>query len=502
MKIRIAASLSVLSLVATVAALGIARADGACAAAAAGGDWLSYGHDVSNTRTQSDEHVIDATKAAALAPAWVLPLDAAGIGGDQQATPVVSDGCVFVTTTDGWVGAFNADTGALAWKVRLPIAHGGYAGRIVGSVAVDDGHVYVIGNEAGNPDANAGPYLASLALSSGDIEWTTIVDTRTDNFSNASPVVFGNFVFVGIAGPESSPRARGGYALVDKRDGSLVVKRYAINDVDFAKGYAGASIWSTPAVDTAHGYLYVGSGNPASKKIEHAFANALLKIDVDPARASFGDIVAAFKGNADSYSQTIANQPACDLVGDRPEAQYVGVWSAPCGQLDLDFGASPNLFKDATGRLLLGDLQKSGVYHVIDADTMTNLYDLPVGPPCFACNAASGATVGDKIFTAAVPPGQIVSIDGSQGLYRWVAPIADGLHYESLSTANGVVYTLDTGSYLDAYDAETGRLLLKRSLVADAGGDSTPAVNLASAGVAIARNTVYAGIGSLLIAYR
>jgi outer membrane protein assembly factor BamB len=484
-------------------AAGIGKADPGCAGPSSGGDWPQYGHDTFNTRSQPLEDTIDATKAASLAPSWYVQASSAGLTGSFQSTPAVADGCVFVSTTDGWVAALNADKGDLKWKTNLGIVHAGFAGKVIASPAVDGGRVFVIGNENGDPNAGVGPFVAALNEDTGAIDWQTTIDTQQDGYSNASPVVFNGMIFAGIAGNEASPRARGGYALLDEKTGAIVTKRFVINDDDYAKGYAGASVWSTAAVDAEHGYAYVGGGNPASKKMEHPFSNALLKIDVDPARATFGKVVAAFKGNADAYSATLGNQPACDLLGDNPALQYYqsGVWSLPCAQLDLDFGASPNLFKTATGRLLVGDLQKSGVYHAADATVMTDVFDLPVGAPCFACNAASPSTSGDKIFVASVPPGQVTSLDGSQGLYRWAYPLGDGLHYQPVSNANGVVYVVDGGGNLNIVDASNGVLIQRRGMSADAGGASASALT-SSAGIAIARHTVYAATAGIIVAYK
>ncbi len=501
MKMKMKMNIVLASLLAGAALSGgVVQAADDCGGATSGGEWRGYGADLSNTRSQPAETTIGTTKAAALAPKWSVAIDAAGMAGNFQVTPAVADGCVYVGTTDGWVAAFHADTGALDWKVRLDIETGGFGGRIVGSPAVENGHVYIHANEYGNPITGKGPSLVSLDQDTGALEWRTTLDSLENAYVNSSPVLFNGMVFSGIAGPESSPRARGGYAILDAETGEILVKRYTINDDDYAKGHAGASIWSTAAIDTTTGYAYAGGGNPASKKVEHPFSNALLKIDVNPARASFGKIVAAFKGNHDAYSQTVANQPACDLLGDHPSLQYSDIWSAPCGQLDLDFGASPNLFRTAEGKLMVGALQKSGVYHAANTDLMTYGFSLPVGAPCFACNAASASTAGDKIFVASVPPGQLTSIDGSEALYRWAAPLGDGLHFQPVSNANGVVYVMDGHGYLNAMDAATGVPLLRRNMSPDAGGATSRALT-SSAGVAIARNTGYAASGKVLVAY-
>ena len=105
-----------LALVATLfvhgATAGAKAASATCAPAnAPGGDWPSYGHDLHNTRNQTDEHVIGTSNASSLAPAWSFSIAAAKGTGGFQSTPVEADGCVFAATNTGWVFAVNADTG-------------------------------------------------------------------------------------------------------------------------------------------------------------------------------------------------------------------------------------------------------------------------------------------------------------------------------------------------------------------------------------------------------
>lgn len=477
-----------------------AQAEEGCASgAASGGEWTTYGHDLLNTRTQPDETTIGRANVGALAPTWIFSAAKAGRSGTFEVTPIVANGCVYVGTNDGWVFALNADTGALVWNVRLPIEEGGYGGRIVGSLAAHDGKVFVHGNENGNPDTGKGPFTAALDPNTGGTIWSTVVDSMQDAYTNASPIVFDGMVFSGFAGLESSQRARGGYAILDEDTGEIIFKRYTISDDDYGQGYAGASIWSTAAIDPDTKYGYVGTGNPSSKKIEHLYTNAIVKIDLSRARGTFGQIVASYKGNADQYYKTLGEQPACDALGDDPRAQYLDIWSAPCGQLDLDFGASPNLFRTADGEMRVGALQKAGVYHVASARTMEKRFDIAVGAPCFACNASSSAALGDKIFVVGTPGGQMVSVDGSQNTYRWASPVADGLHYQPVSVANGVAYVVDLLGNLNGYDADTGVPLLRRDIGTDTGED---AGGVSSSGVAIARNAVYAATGGTVVMYR
>jgi outer membrane protein assembly factor BamB len=196
--------------------------------------------------------------------------------------------------------------------------------------------------------------------------------------------------------------------------------------------------------------------------------------------------VASYKGDVDQYTSTLqalTQTPACAGTAD----QNFGVDNPVCGQLDLDFGAAPNLFRDATGRLLVGDLQKSGVYHVAFADTMGKDWTALVGASCQLCNAASTATDGSSVFAAGTPGGLMTALAAPSGAVDWTSPVLDGVHYQSVSTADGVVYTLDGNGFLDAFDAATGLPVLRRPVSLDVG---TSAVNLSSAGVAVADHSV------------
>src|SRR6202030_2787628 len=141
-------------------------------------------------------------------------------------------------------------------------------------------------------------------------------------------------------------------------------------------------------------YAYWGSGNPNSKEKQYRTTDAIVKIDVNPARATFGQIVASYEGNVDQYTSTLqelSRSPACEATASEvPDPLDDPV----CGQLDLDFGAAANLFTTADGTKVVGDLQKSGVYHVANAKTMTPVWSTLLGASCAPCNAASAAFDG------------------------------------------------------------------------------------------------------------
>jgi Pyrrolo-quinoline quinone coenzyme C-terminus. len=261
-----------------------------------------------------------------------------------------------------------------------------------------------------------------------------------------------------------------------------------------AEGYAGGGLWSTPAYDPSTKYLYWGAGNPNSKTKQYRTTDAILKIDVNPSRPTFGQIVASYEGNVDQYTATLqelSHSPACEATATEvPDPLDDPV----CGQLDLDFGAAANLFTTSDGTKAVGDLQKSGVYHVANAKTMGPVWTALVGPSCFACNAASTAFDGSSVEGVATPGGTMFSLDRSTGATNWLSPVADGLHYRSISAADGVVWTVDSAANLDGFDAASGQPLVRRALSVDAGA---PVTNETSAGIAIAEHLLFVAAGGL-----
>jgi glucose dehydrogenase len=484
-----------------------------------GGEWRSYGHDLSNTRSQPNEKRINASNAASLEPAWIFDtskqkdvLD----GGTFQNTPVIADGCVYTSTTTGWVFAINADTGKTAWAQQL-VGEGGGAligGVIVGSPTVTHGMVFLAVSRPG------APYVAALDQKTGKILWrSTIMTTKkfTSAF-NASPVYYDGKIFQGWLGVEGSGPTRGGYAIIDAsrscsdrpnvncskagargRGGKILVSRWTIGKREYRKGYHGASVWCTAAVDKKTKQVYACGGNPHSEGKEARYANSLLKIDGAPKSRSFGDVVDYYKGRPDQYVGGADRQAVCENFANETT---VLVWSVGCLMLDLDFGASPNLFRDATGELVVGDLQKAGVYHAVYTDHMAPAWQTTVSAPCFSCNATSGAYANGRVFTVGSPIGHMVGIGtrkSSEGQPQWVYPMHDVVHYQSVTTANGVVYVLDSLGNLNIVDAETGVLLMRRPISADV-QDIAP--DLASQGVAVARNRVFAANGRFVVAYQ
>lgn len=455
-----------------------ANADAAsCAPAAAGGDWPSYSGDLSNTRHQTLEDRIGPGSAYDIEKAFAF--SSASTGGEAgllgfSSTPVVADGCMFVAGSAGQIFAVNADTGELVW-MSDPLGGGIYA------VSVADGRVYA------NVSSQGGPSAAAVDQATGATLWQTVVDTDPAAYTSASAVAFDGLLFYGISGPEDGTGDAGphpgGYAILDAGSGDMLVRRYVNSIDDQALGYYGTSVWGTAVIDEETKYAYVGTGQPANKGREHEHGNAMLKIDVDRSRATFGEIVDAYKGDVDSYVPGLANNKACeDNIGG-----LGGGIGGTCFGLDVDFGASPTLMTTSRGRKIVGNLQKSGTYHAVYADTMEQAWKTILSVPLALGNAGSSANDGKAIYVEATP-GTLYSLNANTGGINWVAPIADGVDYHPPSVANGVVWIISDHTLLLGYDAATGALVGARSLALDAGDVCVPL----GGGIAIARNKLYA----------
>jgi outer membrane protein assembly factor BamB len=487
-----------------------AAASAPCTTLTAGGEWPSYGHDAANTRTQPEAAGLGPSAVAGLKPAWVFSTSSTGDGTGFNTTPVVYDGCAFIGSFGGVVYALDARTGHVVWQRKLEAPNPGSGGVIVGAAAIDGPAVVYLVNEF------AAPYAIALSRSTGAVIWKsapfapplTASVAQAGSYTNASPMVANGFVLAGYSEPEGDPTATGGFSLINARTGAIVKTTPTIPPAAQAEGYAGGGLWSTPAYDPSTEYAYWGAGNPNSKTKQYKTTDAILKIDLDPSRSTFGQIVASYEGNVDQYTsalEQLSQSPVC-AASANPAVPYP-LDDPACGQLDLDFGASANLFTLSDGTTVVGDLQKSGVYHVANATTMAPVWSALLGASCAACNAASTAFDGSSIDGVAAPGGTAFSLNRSTGATNWLSPVGDASHYQSVSAADGVVWTVDSLSNLDAFDAATGQPLAHRPLAVDAGA---PVTNLTSTGVAIAEQQLFVAAGGVsyepatgyVIAYR
>jgi len=200
-------------------ALSIARAPAFSAAelsAPAGDDWLTNGGSVTNDR-YSSLNQINSSNVGQLKSAWKIHLNSGGTRAySQEATPVVYQGVMYISTGNDDVFALDAATGKTLWTYfsHIPVttittACCGFSNR---GVAIGDGKVYI---------AQITGQLVALDQQTGAVVWRTW-NTRWQEGGTMTmaPLYYDGKVIVGISGGEMG--ARGAVTAYNASNGAQV----------------------------------------------------------------------------------------------------------------------------------------------------------------------------------------------------------------------------------------------------------------------------------------
>ncbi len=449
-------------------------------------DWPMIGHDARNTRHQPFERRIGPENASRLALKW-----AATTAGDVSATPAVVHGAVYFGDFGGMLWKLDADTGAVRWQHAVP-DYTGIAGDYARTSPSLAGDTLVVGVIRGpNPGGLTGPNMLGIDAATGALRWQTQIHPDRRAAMTGSPVLVGDTVFTGVSATNAGgPNAtfRGAIVALDAQTGAILWQTYALPDNGGVPGgYAGATMFSPPAVDVKNGLVYGTFGQlytqPASVAACHA-AHGGFSESCEPPGAFFHSIVAF-------DMQTGEPRWAYRVFGDEPWQRACGhqpasvTWcAANLDDVRWDFGgAGPNVFQvriDKKKRAVVGVGEKSGVYVVLDAKTGAFIWNTLVGPGGDQGGIQWGTAYdGDRIYAAITnqantpyrltPSGELVTggswaaLAPDTGEIRWQTGDPAGAYdLAPLTSANGVVYASSmaaTGTQMYALDAATGAIL-------------------------------------------
>ena len=256
-------------------------------------NWLTYYRTYNGWR-YSPLSEINTQTVRRLAPKWLLSL---GEAGNQQATPLVNDGIIIVTSPLGVemnrVYAVDATSGRVLWKHehKLPEEMTGLV-RIIpmnrGAALYKD-KVYF-----GTLDAQ----LVALQAATGEVAWqTTVADYKDGYFFTMAPLAVKGKIIVGSSGPgEMGPR--GFIAGFDADTGKELWRTYTIPaagepGADTWAGeswkYGGGAVWLTGTYDPQLNLVFYGTGNPAPwdanlRKGANLYTTSAVALDVDTGR--------------------------------------------------------------------------------------------------------------------------------------------------------------------------------------------------------------------------
>lgn len=435
-------------------------------------DWTSVNQNQNNTRSSPagcTTITFDDVKNGLVVPQW------SASGTSVQAAPIVSNGVVYygdsnnaLTHAPGHFYARSTATGALV----QPIFTFPNADETVNGPATLVGNVIYV--------TTVSP--TGLFLYAFDLTLTLIPSFGTGGVVNvdpgftsvegnilAGPVVINNLVIVATTNstPEETttlnPVYRGGLQAFNTTNGSLVW-RTRISPPGSGFGTSGGA-WSTAAVDTSLGLMFVGTTN-ATTPPASPLTDALLAINY-----STGEVVWSRQYTAnDVYS-----------------FQYA------CG-FDYDNGASPNLFFIGN-KAVVGAGSKAGCYKVferatgipvwcqsmmgedsiasIDGNpsaayangrvyTITNTDTSGIAYNAFSVLAQYGLKLGDPtpiiqllVYLGTTDLTFIKSLDARNGNVKWTN-ISTSASLGAITEANGVLYTGNFLGNFRALNTQTG----------------------------------------------
>jgi alcohol dehydrogenase (cytochrome c) len=267
-------------------------------------NWLMYNRTYNGWRYSPLDQITTAN-IKKLVPKWIF---SGGALGEQQATPIVNDGVMFMTSTAlgfNRVHAINAATGELLWKHERRIPED--VGALVRVIPHNRG--VALHNDAvifGTLDA----HLVALEAKTGKPLWETrIADYAEGYFVSQAPLVVKGKVIVGIAGPgEMGPR--GFVEAFDARTGKSQWRWYSVPaagetgsetwSADTWK-IGGGAVWHTGTYDPDTNLLYFGTGNPAPwiadmRRGDNLYTMSAVALDPDTGKMKW-------------YHQYLANEP-------------------------------------------------------------------------------------------------------------------------------------------------------------------------------------------------
>ncbi|UNU09929.1 PQQ-binding-like beta-propeller repeat protein [Xanthomonas translucens] len=402
---------------------------------ATGSSWENAGGGYRNTRFAPAEWQINPFNAARLKTAWTFTT-----AGDVSATPTVQGSALYVPDWGGQLYRIDTTLGKAVWQVKLSDYTGNAASLSRNSPAIARDSV-LVGDQASGT-------VVAIDKNTGKLLWKTLVEANAQARITASPVVYGDRVYVGVSSgdwgglsPGYTFSFRGSVAALDLKTGKLLWSFRTAPE-----GYTGAAVWGTLALDPQRQRVYATTGNNYS-------------VPLDVARCvknANGDKTAQLACLApDNYVDSVL---ALDMRSGKPvwtrRLQGADAWSLSCLVAptagvcqepqgpDYDFsGGGANLFtaiRNGKPQALVGAGQKSGVYWAFDADSGRTVWSTQVGP---------GGTAGGIEWGSSVDP-----------LKSRVYVAINNNNHTSYTLAPGNTETWNAGSWA-ALDAASGKIL-------------------------------------------
>ena len=260
-------------------------------------NWPSYGRTYSEQRF-SPLTKITANNAKQLGLAWFADLDT---NRGQEATPLVIDGVMYVSTAWSMVKAYDAATGKLIWsydpEVPRELGVKGCCDVVSRGVAAWKGKIYV-----GTFDGR----LVALDARTGKPVWSVVTGDQSNLTITQAPRVIKGRVLIGMSGGEYG--IRGYISAFDAETGKLAWRFYTVPgdpskpfenkamemaaktwSGEWWKHGGGGTVWDAISYDPKLNLIYFGVGNGlewarsyrSENKGDNLFLSSIVALNAD-----------------------------------------------------------------------------------------------------------------------------------------------------------------------------------------------------------------------------
>ena len=466
------------------------------------GEWLQNGRDYYNQR-YSPLRRITTANVAQLAPRVLFQLQMGHPNSGAEATPIVVDGRLYVSTDYDVVTAFDLRSKKQLWRYEPKVEKGKpCCGPVSRGVAFSNGTVFL-----GTIDAR----VIALDAATGSVRWEAANADADSGYSiTMAPLVVGNRVVVGTSGGEFP--TRGSVTAYDATNGARLWRWYAIpspneggwwgkwtaraptgeslgrdiaqeraDSAAYAESWrtGGGPVWAQPAYDAESATLYVVVGNPAPSNDgrrrpgDNLYTGSVVALDV-----TTGTVRWYFQAVPhDVWDYDLATPPVLVAEGNRKlllvpsKMGWVYVLDASNGRLirrSDPFVPQRNLFTPPTQEgvaIAPGPAGGANWPPSAYSSAVDLLYVLGTHFAFTESRAEVEAQKGELWIGGKQMPveaestyGTISAIRPSTGTIAWQRRTS-WLWSGALATAGGLVFVGDVDGWLRAYDARTGRTL-------------------------------------------
>jgi alcohol dehydrogenase (cytochrome c) len=458
-------------------------------------DWPSYGGTYAALRYSALDQ-INTSNVKALRPTCIFQTGDYENG--LQATPIVIDGIIYLSTSNAWVFALYGATGRVIWEYHFTLGKGLGYGKQNRGVAVGQGRVFL---------GTADNHMVALDQKTGTELWRVNVEDSRQCGCNitGAPLLVNEIVVAGVTGGDSAHR--GYLTAFDIKTGRMRWRFYTIpgpgeEGHETWPGeswrYGGGSTWMTGSYDAELNLLYWGIGNASSdlnashRRGDNLYTCSIVALDPDTGKLKWHyqevpqdvwDYDAAFElylvdlpinGRTRKVVMQ-ATKTGYVWMLDRTNGEFLKAWpfakhinwvSGITEDGKLVGRLEPLL---GTSKLVCPSVAGAKNWNQGAFSPRTGWLYLPVQEICNDLVArqeevpeGSLSTGGNWIMKP--PPegkqeGYLAAYDQLTGERKWTLPVTTWIMASVLATAGDLVFTGDPEGNFFAVDAKTGTRL-------------------------------------------